>query len=1748
MGQYSRSCTGRYMLNGAITIQRLIDDWILDDSGVEVTVAANGVSFLPFPTKEYIRSGFYENIAPFAPLLFTLGLLYPISSTIRSVVLEKELRQKELMKMLSVTECDIGWSWFVSFYTFFAPAGIITAIFTNLLYSSSNFVWLLLFWQLTFIACIVFCFFIAAISTKATRATLIGIMLFFVGYFLPFTVDYQEGSSSTITLLSLHPVTAYTYGLIIMGYLEDAGVGVQSTTMATSEFPSGYTFASSLFMLLFDSILLGFLTWYLNRMFVGDYGVSLKWYFPVTRQYWCPSKAVANEPTSITVEDRKVPIEAISENMKKQQQKDNLSVHIHGLHKQFGDKTAVDGLNLSMYSGQITALLGHNGAGKTTTIGMLTGMVPPTSGFATVAGYDIRTDLSLLRENIGVCLQHDCLFPQLTVLEHVEFFSRVKGLYATKSKEDCEKSVLRAIEDVALLEKRHCFSKDLSGGMKRKLSVAIAFCGDSKVVFLDEPTSGMDPFSRRFTWNVIRQYRENRCIILTTHFMDEADLLGDRIAIMAQGQLRCAGSSLFLKRKYGVGYQLTIIKNPIQTHALQGQKEKEEEGGKDHVEKHGFNTENGTVPNLGMDLNDILEGIVKGAVPSATLLSNVGTELSFQLPLGESAKFIQMFEKLDEQTRENKIESYGVSVTTLDEVFLTVARGEEGSHLSSEQKETALANNETDDAAFRSNRYTLGVNDQGAQFTRHVQALFRKRAKNFKRDKKAWCCSTILPTLITLSGFLIVNYVSQQNPNYSSLTLSLDQNNPEITVDRNPIPFNNPGTYPCQPGRCVYDRPNTTVAETSEQYYFCGANAKVYSYTNITDTNSTSTDSTSINSTGTDITTTNITTDDNTGTDSISNNITTTNIDTTNITTTDNTGTKSPESCTITDSTRIIDQISQHGAFGVGKNVSDVSNSTYTVFETAYDFDASLYGGFYFTHDETSVTSSGSIFDENAIETCAGNPGSYMTTEQCGQFGGIGYIVNYNFTSLHSSLLYQATADEALLRHYRNDNDYKISATIWPLPITKVEEQFTMASNSFSAWFLLVLSFPFIAGSFAIFIVTERESKAKHLQTVAGVKPSAYWLSTYFWDIMNYQIPLWTVIILMYLLDIQSFITTEREAASSTFALLVLFGPAAAGFTYIVCFFFKSPSLANLFVIVFNFFIGMAGPTVCLVLRLIAADVENPKPHLKTAAVAVEWILRTVPSFCLGKGLLYSINIDFFEFVEAKPLTVWSPTIALYEVIFLGLESVLYIFITIQIDILSTKPKSGILLKKLTDFLTFKWLFGNQEQTYGTDLTAEDEDVIAENERVHEGRADNDLIVLNRLSKVYQNKKRAVDHMSLGIPPGECFGLLGINGAGKTSTMAMLTAEFPPSSGDARLAGFSVSNEPEQTRRRIGYCPQFDAHFANMTGWEHIELYAVIKGVPRDLLKEVVASKLNEVGLSELDGKRLSSGYSGGMKRKLSVACATIGAPQIVFLDEPSTGMDPVSRRDLWKVISRMVKGRNEMPDSEKASVILTTHSMEECEALCPRIGIMAGGKLRCLGSSQHLKNRFGQGYQIEMKVKHPDDGDHDVLNATRKILQKLHVIIEDIEGVDLHALASETNITLDQVKQVCENLTGDDSLSKIINADHPSGYHIFKLANLPVGIAVDELVGFCVEEIRVKAVIDFLTSYHSAILRERQDVKVRFEISSDGVTISSVFAKIEERKEELMIDDYGVSQTSLEQVFNSFAAVAEKEKESKEN
>jgi ATP-binding cassette, subfamily A (ABC1), member 3 len=365
--------------------------------------------------------------------------------------------------------------------------------------------------------------------------------------------------------------------------------------------------------------------------------------------------------------------------------------------------------------------------------------------------------------------------------------------------------------------------------------------------------------------------------------------------------------------------------------------------------------------------------------------------------------------------------------------------------------------------------------------------------------------------------------------------------------------------------------------------------------------------------------------------------------------------------------------------------------------------------------------------------------------------------------------------------------------------------------------------------------------------------------------------------------------------------------------------------------------------------------------------------------------------------------------------------------------------------------------------------------------------------------------------------------------------MGMLTAEFPPSSGDATLAGFSIVREPQRIRRKIGYCPQFDAHFSNMTGREHVELYAAVKGIPRHQVSDAARAKLADVGLSEKDSDRLCSNYSGGMKRRLSLACATIGKPSVVFLDECSTGVDPVARREIWQMISDMVAVDEN--GVSNASVILTTHSMEECEALCPRIGIMANGRLRCLGSAQHLKNKFGQGYQIELKAKVIEGTDDDFIHIARSLASFKGTLFAEQTAV------ADVNLTFSFAETIgaLNHVTNDMFLSSMISETHAQGFNVYRDATSVAGISLLALATFCTSELRIRNLGAFvMNEFPNNVMRERQDLKIRYEVSNDGLRISEIFSKIEERKEQLLLADYGVSQTSLEQVFNRHAAEAE--------
>lgn len=322
---------------------------------------------------------------------------------------------------------------------------------------------------------------------------------------------------------------------------------------------------------------------------------------------------------------------------------------------------------------------------------------------------------------------------------------------------------------------------------------------------------------------------------------------------MSQGQLRCLGSPLFLKKAYGVGYQLTIekrsakdrssvVEESLPTTISNGDDLSDseyedigaieaaieaaiEEPGSSPApnavsDEKGTKAIDTTVPAASVcgASDDELKDIVLSNVDNARLLSDVGTEMSFQLPLGAASSFGPMFKGLDKEVDQGKITTYGVSVTTLDEVFLMVARGDSGEEAALASSRTSMPSVKPDTDKSARSRMNL---ENSRLFSRHVRALFEKRALNFKRDKKAWCCSVFLPSIFVLVGFIIFKFASPAR-NMEAMTLDLAAYNVDITTEpRNPIPFNNPGTFSCQPGACTDTTPITNTSD--ETYSFCGA-------------------------------------------------------------------------------------------------------------------------------------------------------------------------------------------------------------------------------------------------------------------------------------------------------------------------------------------------------------------------------------------------------------------------------------------------------------------------------------------------------------------------------------------------------------------------------------------------------------------------------------------------------------------------------------------------------------------------------------------------------------------------------------------------------------------------------------------------------------------------------------------------------------------------------------------------------------
>ncbi|XP_046855006.1 phospholipid-transporting ATPase ABCA3-like isoform X2 [Xenia sp. Carnegie-2017] len=566
----------------------------------------------------------------------------------------------------------------------------------------------------------------------------------------------------------------------------------------------------------------------------------------------------------------------------------------------------------------------------------------------------------------------------------------------------------------------------------------------------------------------------------------------------------------------------------------------------------------------------------------------------------------------------------------------------------------------------------------------------------------------------------------------------------------------------------------------------------------------------------------------------------------------------------------------------------------------------------------------------------------------------------FNDQAYHAIAVALSAVDNAILKNSSGNKNKLITVTNHPLPRTTEQKSNDLDDNNVGliiAAFLLA-DMASLASYFVVFVVQERTSGAKHVQFVSGVDPISYWTASWLWDLVNFTLPCIGIVILFACFNVPAY--TEGYRLGIVFLVLMFYGSAIIPFVYLFSFLFKTALKALILLMLLNF---VTGPFALLVVFIIQS-----LDYRHTADV-LNWTFLVLPSFCLGKSFsnifenynrirLYSMCMEKHAPVMCMPLKARTQTNYLaFEnpgigrfLLVLPLEGIFFMLIILFIDFNAIRSLRSSFRSVYVD--PFDSLHPNDE--------TEDSDVMAEKRRVLNDEVNEDVLLVKDLTKIFKVPGRrtfaAVDHISLGIPLGECFGLLGVNGAGKTTMFKMLTGDVIPTSGTAVLDSWDIQANLSRARQRTGYCPQFDALIDLLTGREMLQMYAALRGVPSHKINPLIEDLMRSVLLTE-HADMLTKTYSGGNKRKLSTAIALIGDPLIVFLDEPTTGMDPVARRLLWNTLCRV--------RAEGRCLMITSHSMEECEALCTRLAIMENGKFRFLGSPQHLKNKFFQGFTL---------------------------------------------------------------------------------------------------------------------------------------------------------------------------------------
>ncbi|TPX41335.1 hypothetical protein SeLEV6574_g06147 [Synchytrium endobioticum] len=612
---------------------------------------------------------------------------------LNTIVNEKELRLRKGMEMMGLKPSVYWISQYLSTTILVFLAALVTCClglaFGFSAFRNTNFGVTLITFFLFGEAMVMFAFFLTTFMSRARTAILAGIFVFIIGLLFesfvfssPY-IGYIWWAADVVDptgwkILTLLPFFNFGRMFLDISVLTTGRLDTLTQTfIAGPGFPWGalYTpFSSDMrptysagvqpdlpppvhawYFLIMDIAIYAVLTWYFDNVVADEYGYRLPPWFFLTFDYWgieIGSRRGVGESewlgalkarTSAPLE----PDEHADVGTERTAALDAANfpaVKIVNLRKVFGagfnadvmsdnaGNVAVRDLCITFQEGKLLAMLGQNGAGKSTTINILSGMARPTAGDALIYGFSVKNQMHRIRKIMGVCPQHDILFDDLTAREHIELYAGLKGV----PRDQHEPLTQERLAAVKLLTVANQRTGTYSGGMKRRLSMVIATIGDPKIIFMDEPTTGMDPVNRRHVWSFIENFKKDRVIVLTTHSMEEADVLGDKIGIMAHGRLRAINTSLGLKSTYGAGYRISIVTDP-----------------------HSMNA---------------VKASVTSRMPEAQLEDDAAGALIFVLPSSATPRLPNFVKNYLDANPDGLIKQWGLSQSTLEEIFLKIIR------------------------------------------------------------------------------------------------------------------------------------------------------------------------------------------------------------------------------------------------------------------------------------------------------------------------------------------------------------------------------------------------------------------------------------------------------------------------------------------------------------------------------------------------------------------------------------------------------------------------------------------------------------------------------------------------------------------------------------------------------------------------------------------------------------------------------------------------------------------------------------------------------------------------------------------------------------------------------------------------------------------------------------------------------------------------------------------------------------------